>query len=120
MSDIEKCISSFKTTILKKKLYFIDNYYVENEYLKTLADEDPELEYIFTGKNLGYGAGNNIALRKVQDKSEFHIILNPDVYFDKDSIEKLYNFAKNDSEIGLLMPKIVYPDGRSQVLLGNS
>lgn len=76
----------------------------------------PETTYIRAGKNLGYGAGHNIALRKTLDSSDFHFVLNPDIYFEPGELEKMIRFIENDSDIGQLMPKIVYPDGSLQYL----
>jgi GT2 family glycosyltransferase len=43
-------------------------------------------------------------------------VLNPDVYFDKHVITELVNFMEAKPAIGLLMPKVLYPDGRLQPL----
>jgi hypothetical protein len=52
----------------------------------------------------------------MQQKIKYHLVLNPDVSFGKGTIEKLYDFMENNPDIGLAMPKILYPDGSIQYL----
>ncbi len=76
----------------------------------------PHLTYIHVGKNLGYGAGHNIAIREIIDQSEFHFVLNPDIYFEPVAIHQMIGRMRQDESIGQLMPKVVYPDGSLQYL----
>ena len=62
------------------------------------------------------GAGHNIALRTILDRSKYHFVLNPDIYFDQEELEKMIRFMNADPAIGHLMPKVVYPDGSLQYL----
>lgn len=78
-------------------------------------DEFPNLTYL-KSKNRGYGAGHNIALNKIITFSDFHFILNPDIYFDCQTLENLVNRISCDVNIGLLMPKVLYPNGDLQFL----
>ena len=73
------------------------------------------VEYI---KNLnnGYGAAHNIAITKALAFSEFHLILNPDIFFNGSSLGEMLGKMSEDPGIGLLMPKILYPDGAIQYL----
>jgi GT2 family glycosyltransferase len=66
--------------------------------------------------NRGYGAGHNIALREVLDEAQFHFVLNPDIYFDPEEMEKMLHVMQSDSSIGQLMPRVIYPDGSLQYL----
>ena len=67
-------------------------------------------------KNIGYGSAHNIALKKIIDFSDFHFIINPDIYFDSKILEVLFNRINLDNNIGLLMPKVLYPNGDLQFL----
>lgn len=112
---VKKAIQSFLNSSLSIKLYLIDNS--PQDILKVKLKEfidDSRVEYFFNNKNLGYGAGHNIAMRKTIDTSEFHLVLNPDVYFDASVISELYKVAKCDSSIGHIMPKVLYPSGKLQ------
>ncbi|HAQ38241.1 MAG TPA: glycosyl transferase family 2 [Saprospirales bacterium] len=111
---LSEAISSFLGATAVSKLYIIDNS-PTNE-VKNLIN-DPRIEYTFNNKNVGFGAGHNIALKKALKAGVlYHIAINPDVYFDKHSIKKLYDFMESNQEVGLCMPKVLYPDGRLQPL----
>jgi GT2 family glycosyltransferase len=112
-SMIAHAIHSFLSSTSDSRLFLIDNS--PTDELKYLA-YDSRIEYIFNNKNVGFGAGHNIALQKVLHNSKYHLILNPDVYFDKNVIGQLYQFMERDDAIGQLMPKVLYPDGRMQHL----
>lgn len=115
-STVFKAIGSFlNIKLLNTFLYLIDNsptnsFQASN---KTLL-QNKNIKYIFTGKNLGYGTAHNIALKQSIEKSEFHLVLNPDVYFDVEVIDELYKYASANPAIGLMIPKVLYPDGNLQ------
>ena len=67
--------------------------------------------------NLGYGAGHNIAIRESIDiGATYHIVVNPDIYFEEGVIEKLIIYMNKYSEVGLVMPRVLYPNGELQYL----
>lgn len=77
---------------------------------------DSGARYIHAGKNLGFGAAHNLALTENIDTAEFCLIENPDIQFSSGVLETLYGFMLNEASVGLVMPKILYPDGRNQNL----
>lgn len=82
-----------------------------------LVFQDLPVEYIKTQRNIGYGSGHNIALRKaIQLGSDFHFILNPDISFGDAELKKMIFRIYDDKEIGQLMPKVINPDGSLQYL----
>ncbi len=74
------------------------------------------ITYIKAKENRGYGAGHNIALRRILDDSEYHFVLNPDVYFGPSELEKMLEYVEHNPTVGLLMPKVINPDGSIQYL----
>lgn len=78
--------------------------------------DHPRIDYIFNGENLGFGTAHNRAVHHLGSRSDFHLVLNPDIYFDATVISWLVNVLVCDSRIGVVMPKIVYPDGSLQRL----
>ena len=111
--QLQKAISSFLNTRLNVKLFLIDNS--PDDRAGDLC-QDPRVIYVFNGKNLGFGAGHNLALRKAVREAPYHLVLNPDVYFGRGVLEKLLVFAESRPEMGLLMPKVLNPDGTIQHL----
>lgn len=77
----------------------------------------PNVTYIYVGENLGYGAGHNTAIRlAIESNTDFHFVLNPDVYFQPEELEKMISRMRIDESVGQLMPKVIYPDGSLQYL----
>lgn len=98
-----------------KKLFLIDNSPSPNKELERLAGD--RIEYIFNNRNLGFGKAHNVGIRKAAtEKSDYHLILNPDVLFDSDILIELANELKKDETIGLISPKIFYTSGELQRL----
>ena len=74
------------------------------------------IEYIFNNSNNGFGSGHNIVLKKLMDdnfkeKAEFHIILNADIIFEENTIEKMIDYMRKNPEIGQIGPKIYESSG---------
>lgn len=77
----------------------------------------PNISYIHVAKNVGYGAGHNIAIRlAIESDSDFHFVLNPDINFQPEEIQKMITRMRIDESVGQLMPKVIYPDGNIQYL----
>jgi len=110
---LAQTIHSFLCSTEDSRLYIIDNS--PTDQLKYLA-YDPRITYIFNGKNIGFGAGHNVSLRYVIEQSKYHLVLNPDVYFDTTVLTSIYQFMESNPDIGQVMPKVLYPDGRLQPL----
>ena len=94
-------------------LYIIDN---SPEPTRLPFAMTPWITYLHSGANLGYGAGHNVALRKILRSSELHFVLNPDTFFGPRELEKMVAFMAQHPDVGQLMPKVVYPDGSLQYL----
>lgn len=110
---LKKTIDSFLNTDLNVRLFVIDNS--KNCGIKDMCN-DKRIEYISNNKNLGFGKAHNIAIRKSAGKSKFFLVLNPDIYFSKGTIESLYDFMEKNEDVGLVLPKVLYPDGSPQYL----
>jgi GT2 family glycosyltransferase len=78
--------------------------------------ENPRVRYIFNSANVGFGAAHNNAFSTIGRNSDFHLILNPDITFLPDVIPHIVKVMQHSLEIGVLMPRINYPDGSLQRL----
>lgn len=97
-------------------LYIVDNSPCDQlrEILIPLSDK---ICYIHGQGNVGYGKAHNMALDRAMEKgAEYHIIVNPDIYFEPEIIAKLVHYMENRPDVGSVMPKVVYPDGNLQYL----
>jgi len=96
------------------EIFLIDNS--PTDKLKILV-ENSNIEYLFNPSNLGFGAAHNIAIQKaIVLGSQFHFIINPDIYFIEDIVNPMVEFMKNDPTIGMMMPQILNLDGTVQYL----
>ncbi len=93
-------------------------YLVDNSPTSTfLAGQDKRVQYIFVGKNLGYGRAHNIALRKTTDeKAFFHLVLNSDILLHAEDIDAMCAYMELHPKVGQMMPKVVCPNGETQYL----
>jgi GT2 family glycosyltransferase len=110
--QLSHAINSFLASAPGADLYLIDNS--PTDEARSLAAA-PNIRYIFNGTNLGFGAAHNLALKAALGRdTKYHVILNPDVYFSPDVVGNLLAFMELNTEIGLVAPKVLYPDGRLQ------
>lgn len=112
---LQNAVDSFLKNTPDSTLYLIDNSPTDRY---ATAFVHPRIRYIFTNKNIGFGAGHNLALKEIlaEGHSLYHVVLNPDVYFDNEVFPKLFSYLEKHPEVGLVMPKVLYPDGRLQPL----
>jgi GT2 family glycosyltransferase len=110
---LKQAISSFLNTKLNIKLYIVDNS--PTDEIKLICT-DSRIEYIYMNSNKGFGAGHNVIMRKPDKMGKYHLILNPDIEFKPGTLESLYLYMENNSDVGNVMPKILYPDGKLQHL----
>lgn len=69
------------------------------------------------GRNLGYGAGHNLAVSSLSSVgAPYHLILNPDIQMPNGSLAGLAAVMDAMPQVGLLMPRVLYPDGSIQYL----
>lgn len=115
LEEVKRTIKCCLSSALVQRIYLIDNS--PTDKLRELLGLDSRITYIFNNANLGFGRGHNIALKKsVEEKVSYHLVLNPDVYFEEGVLEELYNYMEKNPEVGLIMPKVLYPDGSLQYL----
>lgn len=74
------------------------------------------VQYVRIGRNVGFGAAHNRAVELHNGRSRYHLLVNPDIVFGCDVIRELYEFMERHPDVGLVMPRILYPDGQEQRL----
>jgi len=99
---IKKCINSIDS---KAKILVVEN---SNNYLikKELEKEFENVTVVIAGKNLGYGAGNNLGISKI--KTPYAFILNPDSFLRKNCVNELYKAVTLlENKFKILAPKLI-------------
>lgn len=110
--ELHKCLQSLTASPVSK-IYICDNS--PTDALKGFCHAYSKVAYIFNNGNLGYGAGHNVAIRlSIAERSDYHLVINSDVYFEPDTIERIAEYMEQNSDVAQLIPNVVYPDGRLQ------
>ncbi|GHT17702.1 hypothetical protein FACS189429_2370 [Bacteroidia bacterium] len=55
-------------------------------------------------------------MRKTELLGKYHLVLNPDICFDKNVLESLFEYMETHKNTGNIMPEILYPNGKIQYL----
>lgn len=118
IADIIPLIESYNQLVKSKPKKNIIISIFDNSEISINKDKikkllDPRLYFIFkkANKNLGFGAGHNLAFREVSSKIRIYnndilIVTNPDIYFEKKEFLKIINFMnlKSNSKIVCCSP----------------
>ncbi len=68
----------------------------------------PQYSFIQTGKNLGYGWGNNFGIRRaLGEGAEFVWIINPDVRISKKTLSEMIRVMRKNPRVGICAPAII-------------
>ncbi|MCP4153337.1 MAG: glycosyltransferase family 2 protein [bacterium] len=111
---LDRAIRSFLDTSLSVHIFLVDNS--PTDFFRDKWKDD-RITYIFNNKNLGFSGGQNIGLNKsLAAGAKYTLVLNPDIYFEKGVLETLFDFMEKNKETGLVLPKVLYPDGSIQYL----
>lgn len=109
--DLDRVVASALSEDIGR-LYVIDHS--PDETVRDYLPEDDRIEYV-RRPNLGYGAGHNFAIRKAMEEgAEYHAVLNPDIYWEGEVIGTLSQYMDGHPDVGQMVPKVLYPDGRLQ------
>jgi GT2 family glycosyltransferase len=112
--SIKEIISSLLMSEYIDSIFLIDNS--PTDILKILSS-DSRIEYIHNPSNPGFGAAHNIAIKKsIEAGMKFHFIVNPDIFFRDNVINKMILAISMDSKVGMMMPQILNLDGSVQYL----
>ena len=100
---IHECIQSIPNEI---KIIVIENS-DDKKFKENIEKKYKNVECILSNENLGMGSGNNLGLKHV--KTDYAIILNPDVILKKDTIEEIINCSNQIESFVILSPLFTEP-----------
>ena len=115
--EIKSLLKSVQESNCVKRLYIIDNASTdENRVFFESSSLSSIMEYI-PHENTGYGSSHNIALQKaIEEGSDYHVVLNPDIYFESNVLSELVHYMDINTDVGYILPKVTYPNGELQYL----
>lgn len=107
------CLESIdraETQGLAHEIIVVDN--ASGDDLADIGSRRPEAKIITSAKNLGMGGGNNLGIEAAS--SPVILVLNPDTVIKDNALIILSDYLKNNSAVGMVGPKLLYPDGSLQ------
>ena len=121
-NQIELLFKSVFNSKCVETIYIIDNSpndkwrVLETEYANIANNAGTKIRYIHN-QNLGYGASHNLAMQEaIESGAVYHVVLNPDIYFEENVLSSLINFMDKNSDTAYVLPRVEYPNGELQYL----
>jgi O-antigen biosynthesis protein len=107
------CIESIKQASknLKVQIIVVDNN-SEDGSVEFISRAFPNVEIIPLSENIGFGKANNLGFEKAAGK--YILILNPDTLLQSDTLDEMYKYMENHSEVGISVCKVLNTDGSFQ------
>ena len=115
---LDKALNCLLKSDLVSGIFIIDNSPLPRKQILGAdicdATLDPRISYQFLDENSGYSKGHNTILNNTSKRDKYHLVMNADIHFVPGTLEKIVEYMECNSEIGLIMPKILNPDGTIQ------
>ena len=77
----------------------------DTSHKKKIEQKYNNVKVILSGKNLGYGGGNNLGIQK--SETRYILISNPDVVYNNNFFEEVKNYLKDDLNFSIIGPVIM-------------
>ena len=105
------CINSIDENI---KIIVVEN---SNDQLlkEEILSRYNNVDCVLSKENLGYGAGNNLGLSKVE--TNYALIVNPDVTLKNDAIKQFFLRTNKVENFGIIAPAVSYTHLRAHETL---
>ena len=114
-AEIADCLSSLieYTQGINLQIYVYDNQ-SKDDTVEIIHRRFPQVHVIEGEANRGFGYGHNRIIEAVD--SDFHMVVNPDITFTENVVQKLAVFMARYGQVGQVTPMIKNPDGSEQLL----
>ena len=109
--DTARCLDSLRQSACPVSAFVVDNTPGDAE-LRRVISEFPDVALLDPGENLGFGRGNNLAIRHILENSDFQqiLLLNNDAWIASETVQTLSESLIDEPDIGIAVPKIVLAD----------
>ena len=97
---------------LEAEIFVVDNASADGS-ADMVAAEFPQVKLVCNEANVGFSAGNNVALRQVT--GEYALLINTDTIVRRDALHAMVDFLDAHPEAGACGCKILDPDGTLQL-----
>lgn len=109
---LKKCLESIYTQNYNftYEVIVLDN---ASKSLCGITEDFPQVRIIRNNTNRGFAKANNQGLKSAT--GSYILFLNPDTEIRKGSLENMLKFIRQNVDIGVVGPKLIYPDGTLQL-----
>ena len=108
---VEKYVNSILSYPSVDNIIIVDNKSTDDsfDHLSKKYNHTDKVSVIQSGRNGGYGFGNNVGVKFAIDhfNSDYILISNSDVKYKDSTIAKLENFMDKDPELAVLSPRML-------------
>ncbi len=112
---LRECLASLALSSLPTTPIVVDNASHDGSVAMVQA-EFPQAQVIESGANLGFAKANNVGIRHaLLAQPAYLLLLNPDAQLTSRALEELVAFLEQHSRVGMVAPRLRYPDGSFQV-----
>lgn len=108
---LSRCIASIYEQGMDVEVILVDNASTDGSAQKA-REEFPQIKLLELEENKGYSVACNIGVKEA--KSEFVLLLNPDVILLPRCLSALLDFAQINTSAGAVAPKLLNPEGNLQ------
>ncbi len=108
-----KCLKSIEDAMqkLRVQIVVVDNNSQDGS-VPYLRNHFPEVIFIESPENLGFGKANNLGF--TYSSGKYFLILNPDTILQENTLTEMYDYMENHPEVGISVCKMLNADGSFQ------
>ena len=101
----DRCFTSLRESTIPVQTIVVDNA-SDDGTVEYIREHYPEIHLIESKENLGFGRGNNLALKYAYEQNcDYVFLLNQDAWLeDRDAIEKLVDISEKHLDFGIISP----------------
>ena len=106
--------SLFQSTIADRMEITVADNASTDRTAAIVQENFPDVRLVKLHQNIGFGPGHNKALPFLN--APYHLIVNPDITFEPDVLERMIAFMDSRADVALLTPRVLHMDGSEQFL----
>ncbi len=118
-NELRQCLDSvYRLNYSNLEVIVVDNNSADNSFERARKRFD-RFHFIKNSRNLGFSAGNNVAIKWALEKgAEYIFLLNNDAIVEKNALSNLIEIAEKEKQIGIVSPIIYNKSGSKVWFLG--
>lgn len=93
------------------EMIYVDNCSTDGS-VEYITEHYPDVKILQNQQPLGFGENNNKGV--FASTGKYIAIINPDIVLQEGCIDMLYEYAEQHTEVGILVPRLLNPDGSNQ------